>query len=370
MKKRLIYILLCIFFLAGCGEMKQQRKLETISLSVNKLIAINQTSEIKVEYNPEDIKEVITWSSSNNDIVSVNNGIITGKNVGNATITAITTSGIKNQVNIEVYKKVESISLNKTDIELYVGNTYQLTATVLPDDATYKNITWTSSNNSIVSVENGLITAKNAGNATITASTKDGSSKNCSVLVKEKPIEYSGTGDKIISNVDIPSGEYVANITFNSSRYHSVKFYYGNDKYDYELLVNDSGKPYKGTTLLKDGFIESVNNGMFEINAQGSWTIKVEKLSGIATFPITGNGDTVTGVFEGSGSREIFNIKFNSSRYHAVRIFKYNGSKYDYELLVNDSGKPYNGQVMASTIKGAKYFFVVEGEGDWSISKE
>ena len=78
----------------------------------------------------------------------------------------------------------------------------------------------------------------------------------------------------------------------------------------------------------------------------------------------------VTGLFEGTGSREVFNIKYNSSRHHAVKIYKYNGSEYDYELLVNDSGKPYNGQVMAPTEKGAKYFFVVEGEGDWSISKE
>lgn len=74
--------------------------------------------------------------------------------------------------------------------------------------------------------------------------------------------------------------------------------------------------------------------------------------------------------FEGTGTRQIFNIKYNSTRHHAVKAYKYNGSEYDYELLVNDSGKPYNGQVMLPTERGEKYFFVVEGEGDWSISKE
>lgn len=369
MRKNLLYIpflLLLVFSLTGCGE----KKLESISLSVDKLISINETKEIKVEYNPESVKEEITWSSSNEEVASVSNGIITAKGMGNATITATTTSGVKNQVNIEVYQKVESLTLDKSNVEFYVGDTLQVNATITPEEATYKDITWTSSNNSVASVENGLITAKSTGEATITATTKDGVSQKCNVVVKEKPIEFSGSGDKIISNVNIPRGEYVAKITVNSTRHYAVKFYYGSSDYDYELLVNNSGKAYSGTTFLKGGSIDSVNNGMFEITAQGPWTIKVEKLTGTANFPITGNGDMVTGLFEGTGSREVFNIKYNSSRHHAVKIYKYNGSEYDYELLVNDSGKPYNGQVMAPTERGAKYFFVVEGEGDWSISKE
>lgn len=115
--------------------------------------------------------------------------------------------------------------------------------------------------------------------------------------------------------------------------------------------------------------IDAVKDGMFEINSEGSWTIEIEKLSGKAQFPIKGNGDTVTGVFEGTGKREIFNIKYNSSRHHAVKIYEYNGEYYDYDLLVNDSGKPNDGQVMAHTEIGKKYFFVVEGEGDWSIER-
>lgn len=369
MKKNLLYIpflLLLVFSLAGCGE----KKLESISLSVDKFISINETKEIKVKYNPESVKEEITWSSSNEEVAGVSNGIITAKGIGNATITATTTSGVKNQVNIEVYQKVESLKLDKSNVEFYVGDTSQVNATITPEEATYKEITWTSSNNSVASVENGLITAKIIGEATITATTKDGVSQKCNVVVKEKPIEFSGSGDKIISNVNIPRGEYVAKITVNSTRHYAVKFYYGSSDYDYELLVNNSGKAYSGTTFLKGGTIDAVNNGMFEINAQGPWTIKVEKLIGTATFPITGNGDMVTGLFEGTGSREVFNIKYNSSRHHAVKIYKYNGSEYDYELLVNDSGKPYSGQVMAPTERGAKYFFVVEGEGNWSISKD
>lgn len=368
MKKNLLYLsfaILIICLMTGCGE----KKLESISLEVDKLISINETRKIKVEYEPSDVKEKITWKSSKEEVAIVENGIITAKGIGNATITATTTSGIKGKVFIVVYQKAESLTLDKQNIEMYVGDKSQLTATITPENATYKDINWSSSNDSVVTVDNGIVTAISVGEAEITAKTKDGISQKCSVVVNEKPIEYSGTGDKIISNVNIPSGEYIAKITVNSTRHYSVKFYYGNNDYDYELLVNNSGKTYSGTTLLKGGSTDEVVNGMFEVDAEGPWTIKVEKLTGTTQFPISGTGDVVTGLFEGSGGREIFNININSTRHYSVKIYQYNGSSYDYDLLVNNSGKTYNGQVMASTEKGKKYFFVIDSEGDWSISK-
>ncbi len=195
MKKNLLYIpvfLLLMFSLTGCGE----KKLEKISLNVDKSISINETKKIRVEYEPEDVEEEITWSSSDEEIATVSDGTITAKNVGNVTITAITKSGIKDQVSIEVYQKVESITLDITNVELSVGGTSQINVTITPEEATYKDITWTSSDSSIASVENGLITAKNVGNATITAATKDGISTKCIVKVVGSK-EYSYYNEKI-----------------------------------------------------------------------------------------------------------------------------------------------------------------------------
>lgn len=353
------------------SKKKQSTKLESITLKVDDEIAINESKLIKVEFEPEDKEEEITWESSDETIATVEDGTVKSLSTGNVKITATTKSGISKSVTITVYQPATDFSISETSIQMYVGDEKQLTSSIKPDDATYKNVNWKSSNSSVVSVdENGKLVAKSIGETKITAKTEEGLSKECSVVVKEKPIEYSGSGDKIISNVNIPAGEYVATITVNSTRHYAVKFYYGQNDYDYELLVNNSGKTYKGTTFLKGGSTDAVTNGMFQIEAQGSWTIKVEKLTGTATFPISGNGDMVTGLFEGTGNREVFNIKYNSTRHHAVKIYKYNGAEYDYELLVNDSGKAYNGQVMAPTEKGAKYFFVVEGEGDWSIERQ
>ena len=84
---------------------------------------------------------------------------------------------------------VESVSLNKDNLTLEEGSKEQLKATITPSDATYRNVTWTSSNDSVASVDNsGNVTAKSIGTAVITATTKDGKSADCTVTVKQKEI--------------------------------------------------------------------------------------------------------------------------------------------------------------------------------------
>ena len=68
---------------------------------------------------------------------------------------------------------ITSINLDKDSLTLEVGNTYNLKATVEPDDTPFVNITWSSSNNLVATVDDGLVTAKNIGNATITAAVGD-----------------------------------------------------------------------------------------------------------------------------------------------------------------------------------------------------
>lgn len=69
--------------------------------------------------------------------------------------------------------KVESVSLNASSKELPVGQTFQLTPTITPGNATNKEVTWSTSSSSIATVADGLVTAVNEGVATITVKTKD-----------------------------------------------------------------------------------------------------------------------------------------------------------------------------------------------------
>ncbi len=82
---------------------------------------------------------------------------------------------------------VTGVTLNQTSISLTMGGTANLTATVAPDNATNKAVSWSSSNTASVTVSNGVVTAVAAGSATITVTTADGN-KKASCIVTVTPI--------------------------------------------------------------------------------------------------------------------------------------------------------------------------------------
>lgn len=84
---------------------------------------------------------------------------------------------------------VSGISLDKTSADMYVGDTFILTATVEPSNATDKTVTWSSSNASVISVNNGVVTALKEGTATITAKAGD-KTATCVVNATVKPCEH------------------------------------------------------------------------------------------------------------------------------------------------------------------------------------
>ena len=85
----------------------------------------------------------------------------------------------------EIFYPVSNITLDKSELSLYTGETATLTATVEPDDATNKTVTWSSNNEAVATVDNGKVTAVKEGTATITVTAQDGSgvSTSCSVTV-------------------------------------------------------------------------------------------------------------------------------------------------------------------------------------------
>lgn len=91
---------------------------------------------------------------------------------------------------------VTGVSLDKTSAELEVGDTLTLTATVAPDTATNKNVSWSSSAEKVATVENGTVTAVAVGTADITVKTTDGGKEaTCTITVKEKTSGSEGGSD-------------------------------------------------------------------------------------------------------------------------------------------------------------------------------
>ena len=127
----------------------------------------------------------VTWSSNNTSIAKVENGIVTAVSAGNATITVTTEDGNHTATcEVTVTVPVTGVMLSQTELSLVKGATATLSAMVVPADATNKKVTWRSSNTSIATVENGIVTAVSAGNATITVTTEDGNhTATCEVTV-------------------------------------------------------------------------------------------------------------------------------------------------------------------------------------------
>lgn len=162
---------------------------------------IGETIQLEASILPENTTDkTVIWKSSNNDVVTVNDyGLITAISEGDAVITAIN-GDISTSCSVTVKSPIidaEQIILNLDSIELNVGETFQLEATVLPEDTTDKTVTWSSSDEGVVTVsESGLVTAISAGEIIITASCGE-ISATCEITV----LEDSGVGS-LLANPD------------------------------------------------------------------------------------------------------------------------------------------------------------------------
>ncbi len=156
---------------------------------------IGETLQLEETVIPKNAdNQNVTWTSNNESVASVDeDGLVTAEDAGTATITVTTEDGGKTaQCTITVLKiPVTGVSLNYTTAELRVKKTLQLTETVTPENADNKDVTWSSSNEAVASVnENGLVTAKNAGTATITVTTEDGGkTAECAITVEAVPVQ-------------------------------------------------------------------------------------------------------------------------------------------------------------------------------------
>ena len=135
---------------------------------------------------PADYTDLITYKSSDTDIATVDaNGKISAVSVGTTTIKVIVGS-VSVNCKVTVVQPVTSIYIDQYSIEMDGGDTCQLNATVYPDNAYNKEVTWRSSDSNIATVdEKGLVTAIGKGECRIYAEAKDGSGRNnyCYVAV-------------------------------------------------------------------------------------------------------------------------------------------------------------------------------------------
>ena len=226
------------------------------SISLDKASAtlkVGETVTLTASVKPDDATDkTVTWSTSDASVATVEDGVVTALKLGSATI--IAKAGDK-EVTCEIKVEatpVAAVTLDKTSATLKVGETVVLTATVKPDDATDKTVTWSTSDASVATVVDGVVTAVKSGTASITVRANDGSdmSATCVVEVKQNVaviiLDYY--------SLSLIKGETVTLVATISP-------------------ANASDKTLTWTSL--DGSVATVNgDGMVTAKSKGKTTIK------------------------------------------------------------------------------------------------
>ena len=248
------------------------------SISLNTTSASLQVSEtltLIATVTPDDATDkTVTWSTSDESIATVNNGVVTAVKIGSATITA--KAGEKSatcEVSVVAPPAVpvSSVTLNKTDASLKVGETVTLTATVNPDDATDKTVTWSTSDASVATVSNGVVTAVKVGTATITAKAGD-KSASCVITVEATPVT-SVTLDKTDASLKVAE-----TVTLTAT------------------VKPDDATDKTVTWSTSDASVATVSNGVITAVKIGSATITAKAGDKSATCAITVVATPVTSV--------------------------------------------------------------------------
>ena len=227
----------------------------TVSPSTTSVVA-GSTVQLTATVSPSNASNKnVTWSSSNTSVATVNSsGLVTGVSPGSATITVTTADGGYTATSTVTVTPVSvtGVTVSPATGSIEMGETLQLTATVVPNNATNKNVTWSSSNNSIATVSNGLVTGVSAGNVTITVTTADGNYTATSTITITQAVIH----EYVLANTMVVGKKYlIAN--GNSGAVH--------------LLSNESG----GSRQLV-GVAATVTNNKISINTTTQARVEYE----------------------------------------------------------------------------------------------
>ena len=194
----------------NANEMLVQTEVEIPKVAVSGITLNNSTLSLTTGQNftlqamlsPSNAtNKEVTWESSDAGVAAVSkDGVVTAKKAGKATIVAKAADESGKYASCvvtvtEVKKEVTGVTLNKSSLNLGVGGSEVLSATVLPADATNKQVTWLSSTPSIATVsQSGVVTGVKEGTTQISVITADGSKTAiCSVTVSGQAQTEPGT---------------------------------------------------------------------------------------------------------------------------------------------------------------------------------
>ena len=176
-------------------------------------VYIGDTVELKATVIPENAtNKAVLWQSLDSSVALVNNGRVTGVSEGSTVITVLCASSTAAAtatcvVNV-IDGAVTGLTFNKSEHSMYIGDTYTLIPTVLPEHAKDKTVIWQSSDESVATVANGVVTAVNEGEVTITGRAGEAEASCTFTISDPNPvtkIEVSGADSAFIDELTLSS---------------------------------------------------------------------------------------------------------------------------------------------------------------------
>lgn len=229
--KKIFALLMVVVFCISLGACSfTSNKLSSVSLSETDLtLSVGDSKNLTVTAEPEKAQTgVLTWSSVNSSIARVDNGTIVAVAAGNTVVTVTTEDGLTASCNVKVIdKEIESIMLNQISTSVKVNSRIQIEAKVSPPEAPSNNLKWSSSDDSIATVNSeGYVTGVKAGTVNIFCTAENNVEASCTVTVKDPDATNNNNNNN--SN----------NTNNNSSNGNNTTIIY---KYPSDYTYSDSG---------------------------------------------------------------------------------------------------------------------------------
>jgi uncharacterized protein YjdB len=230
MKRIIFQFVTIVISLTAALSCDKNEYIPVVEIELNKtttVILVGSSEQLQATVYPTGATDKkVGWYSDDSSIATVDaNGLVKGVSVG-MTIIRVTDNNGKNYlatcaISVQYAPiPVTGVTLDKLVSAIYIGDTEELKATIAPDNASNKNIVWSSNNASVATVtENGVVTGISAGTATVTVTTEDGGFvSGCTVSVSNETSNVTSTGwtAPIANNYEY-SMTYVAQVAFRGS---------------------------------------------------------------------------------------------------------------------------------------------------------
>lgn len=347
-----IFCFIVIIILLFTGNDKKDIEVESIAINGNNVsLVLGETRQMSAIILPSNASDKgVKWESDNPNVVTVNNGLLIARSVGQAKITAKASNGKETNILVNVFEKeikIEEMIMNEEDVSIVIGNIATLELVMTPVNAT-EEIEWTSSDPDVVAILDGVIFANKIGTALITAKSTSGKIAICDVEVIEKPIEATAIALNETSKT-IPIGEtFMLRATFEPSTTNS--------------------RTLKWTS--SDPEVASVNNGAVLGLKEGETTITAEtnngiKASSVITVRKSGLKIKVASFNIGAYKCGTGNVHCTVTYKTFVNLIK----KYEIDIIGMQEAEPEKSTNKIASTLGYNHYYVKPASANSTMSK-